>query len=82
MHIFHKKIRVWYQFKVIKSKIKECDQMKLITGKQQFLIKLNDKKLVIVTNAYLKAFNSTLPKGQPVMTYLDLINLSIYHTKA
>ena len=82
MHIFPKKIRVWYQFKVIKSKIKECERMKLITGKQQFLIKLNNKKLAIVTNAYLKAFNQTVPKGKPVMTYLDLCNICIYKTKA
>jgi hypothetical protein len=81
MHIFPKKIRQWYQIKVIKAKVKECKRLKLITGKQQFLIKLNDKKLVIVTNEYLKAFNSTLPKNQPKMTYLDLCNISLYTTK-
>ena len=79
-----KKIKLWFQSIIIKEKIKECERLKLVTGKQQFLLRLNNGKLKVVNSSYRKVFNHLIAKGKiqnKQMTLTDLIKISLYHTK-
>ena len=70
------RIKIWHESRIIKSCIKEADYRKIINHKQQFVIRLNDNKFVVVTSKYVDAFNSLYcQKGKATakkMTYSDL----------
>lgn len=78
----YKRLKRWYQLIIIKDKIKEADTLKILTGKQQFIIRLNNGKLKIVDLSYVKMFNKLLKGKQRKMTYWNLMEFSLYHTKA
>ena len=61
---------------------KRCDNQKELTGRQHFLIKLNNGRLAIVNSDYIKSFNKLLKGKQRPMDFIDLHNFSIYKTKA
>jgi hypothetical protein len=80
--LFRKRIRLWYQLFWIKDKIAEADALKILTGRQQFIIRLNNGKLAIVTSDYINIFNKILKGKRRGMTYQRLYDMSLYHTKA
>ncbi len=65
--------------------MKECEKRKIITGRQQFLIRFNDGKLRVVDSSYRKIFNYTLKKSKRMkreqLSYQKLCEMAIYKTK-
>ena len=68
----------------VKRKMKEADKKKIITGKQQFVIALNNGRLKVVDSSYRKIFNHLKRKGKnnlPELSYMKIMEIAIYHTK-
>jgi hypothetical protein len=62
----------------VKAGIREADEKKLITGRRQYLIRLNNGRLRVVDKRYVYAYNKL---NKTKMTSLDLVKMSLYNTK-
>lgn len=73
-----RKFQLWR----IKSGIRECEETKIISGgKRQYLIRLSNGSLKVVDKSYVNIFNNVFAGKMRKMNFLDLLKMSLYHTK-
>jgi len=60
-------------------KKREANRLHYLTGKRYHVIPRDDRRLQVVDNTFINAYNSQMPKAKRI-TIVDLIKMSYYST--
>lgn len=71
--------KIWREKRYLKGMIQEAKRMHLITKKQYHVVPLDDGKLKVVDNDFIRNYNRV--EGMKHVNAIDLRKMAVYSTK-